>query len=199
MLRRIAAGLGHVRRRLPPLDAAPIRRARDGNSWRDRRRSGAGGTRATRHRPRAPARNRSRLSFDFAPRPPDAGLFPLKTWRRLLQTCLSQGGAPGLAQPGDLFGLASLRSAIANHLAAARGIVAEPGQIVIVSGTRRGDRHRHAPVRLARRAGLRRGPLLPARRRRVPRPPAPNLRACRWTRPGSSPTTFRHVPPRCCM
>ena len=52
----------------------------------------------------------------------------------MLQTCLSQGGALGLTQPGDLFGLASLRSAIANHLAAARGIVAEPGQIVIVSG-----------------------------------------------------------------
>jgi GntR family transcriptional regulator/MocR family aminotransferase len=40
-----------------------------------------------------------------------------------------------LTQQGDLFGLASLRSAIGNHLAAARGIVAEPGQIVIVNGT----------------------------------------------------------------
>jgi GntR family transcriptional regulator/MocR family aminotransferase len=82
-----------------------------------------------------PAPNRGRLSYDFAPSRPNAGLFPLKTWRRVLQTCLSQGGAPGLTQQGDLFGLASLRSAIANHLAAARGIVAEPGQIVIVSGT----------------------------------------------------------------
>lgn len=33
-------------------------------------------------------------------------------------------------------GLASLRSAIASHLGAARGIVAEPGQIVIISGVR---------------------------------------------------------------
>jgi GntR family transcriptional regulator/MocR family aminotransferase len=82
--------------------------------------------------PVAPARGR--LSFDFAPGRPNAALFPLKTWRRALQTCLSQGGALGLTQQGDLFGLASLRSAIANHLAAARGIVAEPGQIVIVSG-----------------------------------------------------------------
>jgi GntR family transcriptional regulator/MocR family aminotransferase len=85
-----------------------------------------------------PAQNRSRLSFDFAPGRPDAGLFPLKAWRRLLRTCLSQSGAAGLSQPGDPFGLASLRSAIANHLASARGIVAEPGQIVITSGTGEG-------------------------------------------------------------
>jgi GntR family transcriptional regulator / MocR family aminotransferase len=78
---------------------------------------------------------RGRLSYDFAPSRPNAGLFPLKTWRRALQTCLSRGGALGLTQQGDLFGLASLRSAIGNHLAAARGIVAEPGQIVIVNGT----------------------------------------------------------------
>jgi GntR family transcriptional regulator/MocR family aminotransferase len=80
--------------------------------------------------------NRGRLSFDFAPGHPNVGLFPLKTWRRLLQTCLSQSGALGMVQQGDLFGLASLRSAIANHLGAARGIVAEPGQIIIVSGAR---------------------------------------------------------------
>ena len=91
-------------------------------------------------KPRVPAlaapvaSSRGRLSFDFAPGRPNPGLFPLKTWRRVLQTCLSQGGALGLAQPGELFGLASLRSAIANHLAAARGIIAEPGQIIIVSG-----------------------------------------------------------------
>ena len=96
------------------------------------------------HRPPAPppakprptaTPSRGRLSFDFAPGRPNPGLFPLKTWRRLLQTCLSQGGALGLAQRGDLFGLASLRSAIASHLAAARGIIAEPGQIIIISGT----------------------------------------------------------------
>ena len=79
--------------------------------------------------------SRGRLSFDFAPGCPNTGLFPLKTWRRLLQTCLSHGGALGLAQPNDRFGVASLRSAIANHIAAARGIVAEPGQIIIVSGS----------------------------------------------------------------
>jgi len=80
--------------------------------------------------------SRARLAFDFAPGLPNANLFPLKTWRRLLQSCLSRGGPPGLTQAADLFGLPALRSAIANHLGAARGIVAEPGQIAIVSGAR---------------------------------------------------------------
>ena len=82
------------------------------------------------------ATSRARLSFDFAPGLPNANLFPLKTWRRLLQTCLARGGPPGLPQTGDLFGLTALRAAIASHLGAARGIVAEPGQIAIVSGAR---------------------------------------------------------------
>ncbi len=81
---------------------------------------------------------RNRLSFDFAPGRPDPALFPLKAWRRLLRTCLAQGAAAGLSQPVDPFGLPALRSAIANHLASARGIVAEPGQIVITSGTAEG-------------------------------------------------------------
>ncbi len=78
--------------------------------------------------------NRGRLSFDFAPGLPNASLFPLKTWRRLLQTCLSQGGATGLAHPNDPFGLPSLRSSIAGQLGPARGIIADPAQIIIVSG-----------------------------------------------------------------
>jgi GntR family transcriptional regulator / MocR family aminotransferase len=79
-----------------------------------------------------PARNR--LLFDFFPGRPAAELFPLKTWRRLLQANLTHGGAAGLTQYGDPAGLAALRTAIANHLAASRGIVADPSRIVIVSG-----------------------------------------------------------------
>jgi GntR family transcriptional regulator / MocR family aminotransferase len=81
---------------------------------------------------------RNRLSFDFAPGRPDPTLFPLKAWRRLLRACLAQSAAAGLTQPVDPFGLVALRSAISTHLASARGIVAEPGQIVITSGTAEG-------------------------------------------------------------
>ena len=81
---------------------------------------------------------RNRLSFDFFPGRPNAALFPLKTWRRLLQSNLSHGGHIGLSQYGDPAGLPALRSAIADHLATTRGIAADPGRIVIISGAQEG-------------------------------------------------------------
>ncbi len=95
---------------------------------------------------------RNRLFFDFFPGRPSADLFPLKTWRRLLQANLTHGGAAGLTQYGDPAGLPALRTAIANHLAAARGIVADPSRIVIVSGIQEG-------LTLAARLFLARGAL----------------------------------------
>ncbi|BCJ89836.1 hypothetical protein IZ6_05710 [Terrihabitans soli] len=84
------------------------------------------------------AQNRGRLSFDFFPGRPSASLFPIKTWRRLLLGALSHGGPAGLAHYSDPTGLFVLRSAIANYLSATRGIVADPGQIVVVSGIQEG-------------------------------------------------------------
>ena len=82
--------------------------------------------------------HRNRLSFDFFPGRPSAALFPVKTWRRLLQANLSHGGSVGLSQYGDPAGLPALRSAIADHLATTRGIAAEPGRIIIVTGAQEG-------------------------------------------------------------
>jgi GntR family transcriptional regulator/MocR family aminotransferase len=95
---------------------------------------------------------RSRLLYDFFPGRHSAELFPLKTWRRLLQRNLSHGGGTGLTRYGDPAGLPALRTAIANHLAAARGIVADPSRIVIVSGIQEG-------LTLAARLFLARGML----------------------------------------
>jgi GntR family transcriptional regulator / MocR family aminotransferase len=83
-------------------------------------------------------RQRGRLSFDFFPGRPSAALFPLKTWRRLLQSNLSHGGSIGLSQYGDPAGSPALRSAIADHLATTRGIAADPGRIIITSGAQEG-------------------------------------------------------------
>jgi GntR family transcriptional regulator / MocR family aminotransferase len=83
-------------------------------------------------------RNRNRLSFDFFPGRPNAGLFPVKTWRRLMQNCLSHGGAVGLSQYADPAGSIVLRTAIASHLAMTRGIVADASRVVIVSGIQEG-------------------------------------------------------------
>jgi GntR family transcriptional regulator/MocR family aminotransferase len=83
-------------------------------------------------------RSRSRLSFDFFPGRPNAGLFPVKTWRRLIQNCLSHGGAVGLSQYADPAGAIALRTAVASHLAMTRGIVAEASRVIIVSGIQEG-------------------------------------------------------------
>jgi GntR family transcriptional regulator / MocR family aminotransferase len=95
---------------------------------------------------------RNRLLYDFFPGRPSAELFPLKTWRRLLQRNLSHGGGAGLTQYGDPAGFPALRTAIANHLAVARGIIADPSRIVIVSGVQEG-------LTLAARLYLARGAL----------------------------------------
>jgi GntR family transcriptional regulator/MocR family aminotransferase len=81
---------------------------------------------------------RNRLLFDFFPGRPNAALFPLKTWRRLLQGALSHGGATGLSDYSDPAGLAVLRTAIASHVAATRGIVADVSRILITGGIQEG-------------------------------------------------------------
>jgi GntR family transcriptional regulator / MocR family aminotransferase len=101
---------------------------------------------------RSPYMPGNRLLYDFYPGRPSAELFPLKTWRRLLQNNLSHGGGTGLTQYGDPAGFPALRTAIANHLAAARGIVADPSRIVIISGIQEG-------LALAARLYLARGAL----------------------------------------
>ena len=82
--------------------------------------------------------NRNRLAFDFFPGRPGAASFPLKSWRRLLQSALSRGGAVGLSQYSDPAGLAVLRTAIASHIAASRGIVADVSRIVVTGGAQEG-------------------------------------------------------------
>lgn len=84
------------------------------------------------------AKNRNRLAVDFFPGRPSVGLFPLKTWRRLLQASLSHGGATGLSQYADPAGLAVLRTAITGHVAAARGIVADVNRVVVTGGVQEG-------------------------------------------------------------
>ena len=88
--------------------------------------------------PALAAPGRGRLAFDFFPGRPNAGLFPIKTWRRLLQKGLSHGGAAGLSQYSDPAGLAILRNAIAGHVAAARGIVADVSRVIVTGGVQEG-------------------------------------------------------------
>jgi GntR family transcriptional regulator / MocR family aminotransferase len=95
---------------------------------------------------------RSRLSLDFFPRRSSPALFPIKTWRRLLQSNLSHGGSLGLSQYGDPAGLPALRASITNHLATSRGIAADASRVIIVSGVQEG-------ISIAARLFLQRGSL----------------------------------------
>jgi len=91
--------------------------------------------------PRSPAlgsRGRGRLSFDFVPGQANPKLFPLKTWRRLMQAALSRDGQASLTPYGDPAGLIGLRSAIAHHLAANRGVIVDPACVIVTNGVQQG-------------------------------------------------------------
>jgi GntR family transcriptional regulator/MocR family aminotransferase len=76
----------------------------------------------------------SQPEFNFLTGRPDATLFPLKAWRRLitreLQSPLVSGGAYG-----DAAGHAGLRHAISRHIGISRGVEASADDITITNGT----------------------------------------------------------------
>ena len=63
--------------------------------------------------------------------------FPWRDWARISARVYRERPAAALAY-GDPQGLLELRSAIADYLGAARGIVCDPDQIVVVSGSQQG-------------------------------------------------------------
>ena len=81
--------------------------------------------------------NPNRLSFDFWVGRPDPNSFPIKTWAKLINQRLLRGGS-AITEYRDPIGLAELRSAIAEQIRPARGIVAQSEQILIVGGCQDG-------------------------------------------------------------
>lgn len=79
-------------------------------------------------------RPQRRLRYDFDPTAPDWASFPQAIWARLLGRHL-RGAGTTLARYGDPAGYGPLREALAAYLRAARGVPADPTQVVIVSGT----------------------------------------------------------------
>lgn len=73
----------------------------------------------------------------FTPGTPAINYFPLPLWRRLLTRVLRDEGCALLGY-GDSAGEASLRAAIARHLALARNIQCEASQIIITEGALEG-------------------------------------------------------------
>lgn len=84
-------------------------------------------------RPRLFAPEAQPLICDFRIGRPDPDSFPIQAWRRMAARFLSRR-SPLLTQYGDPAGVPMLRSAIARHVAAARGIVVQPEQVLITAG-----------------------------------------------------------------
>ncbi len=74
---------------------------------------------------------------DFHPGLPDLDSFPRTPWARALRNAIKDLPGPALAY-GDLRGAAVLREGLAAYLARARGVVAEPGRLVMAQGFTQG-------------------------------------------------------------
>lgn len=78
-----------------------------------------------------------RLEFDFWVGRPDARLFPAQAWRKLVEQSLASM-QHGDGSYGDPAGLAVLRSAIAAHLGAGRGIACTADDVIVTNGIQEG-------------------------------------------------------------
>ncbi|WP_371566818.1 MocR-like pyridoxine biosynthesis transcription factor PdxR [Streptomyces canus] len=75
--------------------------------------------------------------FDLRPGSPDVGAFPAAAWLRALRRAVAT--APVSAYDyGDPLGRVELRTALAEYLGRARGVVASPERIVVTSGAVQG-------------------------------------------------------------
>lgn len=80
---------------------------------------------------------RAGLTYDFWVGRPAADSFPIKEWRRIIDSKLRYAGAR-MTEYQDPQGLLSLRRAIAEHVGPARGITVSPDEVVIVGGSQDG-------------------------------------------------------------
>ncbi|HEY3464627.1 MAG TPA: PLP-dependent aminotransferase family protein [Amycolatopsis sp.] len=79
-----------------------------------------------------PVQASAAAEFDFRVGVPDAALFPLETWRRLLARELRD--AAGFADYADPGGHAGLRAAIARHVGVSRSVRAEADDVLVTQG-----------------------------------------------------------------
>ncbi len=78
-----------------------------------------------------------RLEFDFRPGEPDLRAFPREAWRRSFREAL-ESIEPGQLGYNDPRGVIQLRTAMADYLSRARGVVCSATQIVVCTGCAQG-------------------------------------------------------------
>jgi GntR family transcriptional regulator/MocR family aminotransferase len=76
-------------------------------------------------------------TFDFFPGNPDLATFPRRAWLRALRETLRDAPDGDFGYP-DSRGAGELRRALSEHLRRVRGVVADPGSIVICGGAAQG-------------------------------------------------------------
>lgn len=74
------------------------------------------------------------LRYDFVYGRSAVEVFPFETWRRILLKCARKASLRALDY-GSAPGNEALREAIAGHLRKSRGVVCDPSQVIIVSGS----------------------------------------------------------------
>ncbi len=80
-----------------------------------------------------PSCQHARPVFDLRPGQPDPTLFPREAWLRSSRRVLA-AAAPEVYRRGDPVGREELRSALADYLVRARGVLTRPEQVLVTSG-----------------------------------------------------------------
>ncbi len=81
----------------------------------------------------ARARPAQPLRFDFRPSVPDVSIFPRSAWLRSLRQALATMTDADLGY-GDPRGVEALRTGLAEYLGRVRGVVADPGRVMVTCG-----------------------------------------------------------------
>jgi GntR family transcriptional regulator/MocR family aminotransferase len=84
-------------------------------------------------RPEAPPRARTRPAYDLTPGTPDLASFPRAEWLRAARRALARAPHEAFGY-GDPRGRPELRAALADYLARARGVRADPEHILVCAG-----------------------------------------------------------------
>ncbi len=74
------------------------------------------------------------VSVDFRYGALDPAYFPMRQWRRLTAKCLAEADGDIMVEYSDGKGDPGLRTEIMRHIAKTRGVVCEPGQIMVSAG-----------------------------------------------------------------
>ena len=73
------------------------------------------------------------VRYDFRPSRPDVSSFPRAAWSRCLREAVATIDVHDLGY-GDAIGVERLRAVLSDHLGRVRGVVAEPGRVVVTGG-----------------------------------------------------------------